>query len=136
MNKLKEKLIRFMYGRYGIDRLYYVLLALSVVLMLINAFVNSVILYIAGWVILGIVLFRALSRNIYKRQAENQRFMKYWNKVKPQLSVTGNRLKEIKSHRYRKCPHCKAMLRLPRRTGKHAVTCPRCHRDFDVRVLF
>lgn len=136
MNKLKDKLIRFMYGRYGVDKLYYGLLALSGVLILANSFVKSPILYLLGWFVLGIMIFRTFSKNIIRRQIENQKFLTFWNKLKSKFLVTGNRVKEIKTHRYRKCPHCRAMLRLPRRTGKHVVSCPRCRKDFNVHVMF
>ena len=135
MGKFREKIIRFMYGRYGADQLYYGLLILSFVLMLINAFIRLLVLDIAVWVILILMIYRTFSRNIYKRQLENQKFLKIWNPIKSKLSLLISRIKESKTHRYRKCLHCKAILRLPKRKGRHTVNCPRCHRDFDVRVL-
>lgn len=135
MEKLRDKIIRFMYGRYGADQLYYGLLILSFVLMLINAFIRLLILDIAVWAILILMIYRTFSRNIYKRQLENQKFLKIWNPIKSKLSLLISRIKESKTHRYRKCLHCKAILRLPKRKGRHTVNCPRCHRDFDVRVL-
>jgi hypothetical protein len=135
MEKLRDKIIRFMYGRYGADQLYYGLLILSFVLMLINAFIRLLILDIAVWAILILMIYRTFSRNIYKRQLENQKFLKLWNPIKSKFSLLIRRLKEIKTHRYRKCLHCKAILRLPKRKGRHTVNCPRCHRDFDVQVL-
>jgi|BioPla2DNA2_1021312.scaffolds.fasta_scaffold14771_3 hypothetical protein len=135
MGKFREKIIRFMYGRYGADQLYYGLLILSFVLMLINAFIRLLVLDIAVWAILILMIYRTFSRNIYKRQLENQKFLKIWNPIKSKLSLLISRIKESKTHRYRKCLHCKAILRLPKRKGRHTVNCPRCHRDFDVRVL-
>ncbi len=135
MEKLRDKIIRFMYGRYGADQLYYGLLILSFVLMLINAFIRLLILDIAVWAILILMIYRTFSRNIYKRQLENQKFLKIWNPIKSKLSLLISRIKESKTHRYRKCLHCKAILRLPKRKGRHTVNCPRCHRDFDVQVL-
>ena len=135
MGKFREKIIRFMYGIYGADQLYYGLLILSFVLMLINAFIRLLVLDIAVWAILILMIYRTFSRNIYKRQLENQKFLKIWNPIKSKLSLLISRIKESKTHRYRKCLHCKAILRLPKRKGRHTVNCPRCHRDFDVRVL-
>lgn len=135
MGNFREKLARFMYGRYGADQLYYCLLILNFVLMLINSFLMLAILDITVWAILILMIYRTFSRNIYKRQLENQKFLKVWYPIKSKFSLFFVRVKEIRTNRYRRCTHCKSMLRLPRRTGKHAVTCPRCHKDFDVRVL-
>lgn len=46
-----------------------------------------------------------------------------WSKKKVQmLSDSG--------HKYMKCPHCKAQLRLPKGKGKISVTCPVCKKEF------
>ncbi|NLB79074.1 MAG: hypothetical protein GX796_09615 [Clostridiaceae bacterium] len=134
MGKFREKIIRFMYGRYGSDKLYYALLILCFVLMLANAFIRLVALDIIVWAILILMIYRTFSRNIYKRQLENQKFLKVWNPIKSKFSLLISRIKESKTHRYRKCPHCKAILRLPLRKGRHTVNCPRCHKDFEVNI--
>lgn len=135
MGNLKEKLIRFMYGRYGADQLYYALLVLCFALMLVNAFIRLVLLDIVIWLILVLIIYRAFSRNIYKRQIENRKFLKIWNPIKAKFSLFACRIKEIKTHRYRRCANCKAVLRLPFRKGTHIVNCPRCHKDFDVHIV-
>ncbi|HHU90426.1 MAG TPA: hypothetical protein GXZ22_05155 [Clostridiaceae bacterium] len=134
MGRIREKIIRFMYGRYGIDQLYYALLVVCFILMLVNSFIRLAVFDILIWAILVLMVYRALSRNIYKRQIENQKFLKVWNPIKSKFSLLIRRLKEIQTHRYRKCLHCKAILRLPKRKGRHTVNCPRCHRDFDVHI--
>ncbi len=135
MGKFKEKLISFMYGRYGADQLYYAMLILSLVIMFVNTIIRLFVLDILVWIILILMIYRTFSRNIYKRQLENQKFLKLWKPIKSKFSLFFVRVKEIRTNRYRKCPHCKAMLRLPRKTGNHAVNCPRCHKDFDVKII-
>ena len=135
MGNFKDKLARFMSGRYGQDQLYYVMLVICFVLMIVNLIIKSAIIGALLWAVLFWMIFRSFSRNIYKRQMENERFMKIWNPVKAKGLFTIRRFKEIKTHRYRKCRHCKAMLRLPVKKGKHTVKCPRCNSEFDVRVL-
>ncbi len=134
MGNFREKLIRFMYGRYGTDQLYYVTTIFCFVLMLVNAFIQSDIISLLVWIILVWMIFRTFSRNISRRSMENQRFLKLWNPIKRKASLTIQRFKEIKTHRYRKCPQCKAVLRLPRRTGRHTVECPSCRHEFHVHV--
>ena len=46
---MKEKLIRFMQGRYGIDQLSKLLIVLGVVAVLVSAFVN--------WGVLGLIIY-------------------------------------------------------------------------------
>lgn len=136
MRNLKEKLAQLMRGRYGPDQLYSAMIVVSLVLLVLNMFIKSPIIGAIVWIILILTLARSFSRNIYKRQMENQKFLKIWNRIKSSFSLTGRKFKEIKTHRYVKCPKCKANLRLPRRTGKHVVQCPKCHNEFEQRILF
>ncbi len=136
MGKLRDRLSQFMMGRYGPDQLYSAMLAVSFILLILNMFIKSPVIGAIVWLILILALVRSLSRNIYKRQMENQRFLKIWNRIKSRLSLISRKLKEIKTHRYVKCPKCKANLRLPRRKGRLEVHCPRCHNEFQKRILF
>ncbi len=135
MNNLKDKLVRFMAGRYGVDQLYNALIIVCFVLAVINAFIGSTIIYTLMTLFLFWSFFRPLSRNIYKRRAENEKYLKLIKPIKSKISLTIRRIKEIKTHRFRKCPKCKKVLRLPRKKGKHTVVCPCCHNEFEVRVL-
>lgn len=136
MSGMREKLIRFMSGRYGMDKLYYVLLVIYLILLLLNVFVPSVMITILGWGVLIYAFFRVFSRNVYKRYAENQKFLKLWNRIVSWFKLSAKRFKELKTKVYHRCPHCKTMLRLPRKKGKHTVSCPKCHRDLTMKVHF
>ena len=135
MGKYKNKLTQFMYGRYGTDQLYNALIVAYFVLIVINAFIGSSIISILMSAVLVWTIFRALSRNIYKRRLENEKFMKIWKPTRAKRSLLIRRIKEIKTYRFRKCPHCKKVLRLPRMTGKHTVKCPCCNKEFELRIL-
>jgi hypothetical protein len=136
MGNLKDKLVRFMNGRYGIDQLYYALFGTYFILIVANTFIRSTMIDILMWAVLIWMIFRILSRNVYQRRRENEKFMKIWNRIKAKGSLTIRRIKEIKTRRFRKCPHCKVVLRLPRKTGKHTVECPCCHHEFKLRILW
>ena len=136
MGNFKEKVVRFMDGRYGTDQLYYALIAACFVLIAANVFIRSAIIDILMWAVLILMIFRIFSRNVYKRRLENEKFMKIWKHIKGKGSLTIRRIKEIQTRRFRKCPHCKVNLRLSRRTGKHTVECPCCHHEFEVRILW
>jgi len=135
MGQFRERLIRFMYGRYGIDQLYYALAILCFILMVVNSFIHSPVIAIIMWFLLLIMIFRSFSKNIYRRRKENEKFMEIWTWIKKKTLFTIRRIKEIKSHRYHRCPHCKAMLRLPYKRGKHTVQCPKCSKEFKIHVI-
>ncbi|MBU4540570.1 MAG: hypothetical protein KJ774_05035 [Firmicutes bacterium] len=135
MESLKNKLIRFMVGRYGIDQLYYAGLFLALGLMMINMMVHSTILMILSNGLILLVVLRGFSRNINRRRIENEKFLKLWNPVKKEGRIFLRRIKEIRTHRYRKCPHCKKTLKLPIKRGKHMARCPECKTFFAVRVM-
>lgn len=136
MGNWRNKLAAFMYGRYGVDDLYRFLNVLWIVLWGIGIIAGSVVLSALSWVCLIYMIFRMMSRNHARRQAENARFLKMWNPVREYFRLQWRRLKECRSAVYRKCPDCRATLRLPHRRGKHTAVCPRCGRRFDVHVLF
>lgn len=135
MRNFKDKLAHFMYGRNGADQLYYAAIVIYLVLIAVNSFVKSNVIYILMWAVLIWMTFRTFSRNIYKRRRENEKFLEIWNPVKEKGSLTIRRIREIKTHRYRKCPNCKKELRLPLKRGKHTVKCPCCHNEFEVHIL-
>ena len=135
MERIKEKLIKFMTGRYGVDQLYYAMFALWVVLTLVNIKVDSLILMAVSDVFIVLAIFRGFSRNISRRTAENEKFLKVWNPVKRKVRLFYRRIREIRVHRFRKCPHCKKTLQLPIKRGKNTVKCPRCQEKFDVRII-
>ena len=134
----RDRLIAFFSGRYGVDNLYYALMAVFLIAWIARLFCRS----LAAALILAAVefaaavwmLFRLFSRNIYARRKENEKFMSFFRGIKNFFVLTKNRIWDIKGYRYRKCPKCKAMLRLPRRKGKHTVVCPRCKDRFDVKI--
>ena len=134
MRKIKSMLYRFMYGRYGTDKLGNCMLIAYTVIILVQAvlsvFTDSVlldlILSLASLILIFIIFFRMFSKNIYKRRRENERFCGFFRLRK-------NKIRDRKTHVYRKCPSCKAVLRLPKAKGKHFVVCPRCKHRCSVR---
>lgn len=135
MKNFKQKLIAFMYGRYGVDELYYGLFTLWFVLVIVNMFARSSVIYLLETVALVYSIWRVLSRNYEKRRRENAAFLKIWKPVKNYLLYCKDRIRDIKTFRYRKCPKCRAIIKLPNKRGKHTTRCPKCGERFDVRIL-
>ncbi len=134
MNKFTQKIVRFMMGRYGMDELYVGLLGGYVLLVLVNAFVQSVWLNLLGAAMLVWGMYRFLSRKHDARRRENAVFLRFWRPVRNWLTYCRDRVRDRKVARYRKCRHCRAIVKLPVKKGKHTVVCPKCHGRFDVRI--
>ena len=133
MNKLMYKMANFFQGRYGIDELYKFLFILFWIIAILSIFIRNPIIYLLEILICVFMFYRSLSRNIYKRQSENMRYLKMRDKVKGNITLQKRKWSERKTHIYRKCPNCKAEIRLPKKKGKHVCTCPRCKKDFEVK---
>ena len=130
----RERIARFMAGRYGIDRLYHFLIALCFILIVINLFARTFVISILEYALIIYATYRVLSKDIYKRQQENLAFMKFWNKPEAFFKLVKCKFRDRKTHVYKKCPSCKNNLRLPKKKGKHTVVCPCCQNRFDVRI--
>lgn len=129
----RYRLMQFMSGRYGTDDLTYALLILGALLSFINIIIRSVILQLLVYAVIIYAVFRVLSRNLEARRKENRFFNEKINIFKNKIELYKSR-KNDKFHVYKKCPFCKAVLRLPHRVGKHTTVCPRCNKEFKVNV--
>lgn len=131
---MKEKLMRFMQGRYGVDTLTKFLLIVGLVLVFISAWFTDVIagavLYILGWVTVIYTYFRVFSRNVTKRYAENQAFLSRTYKIRSFFTGQKNMWKQRRVYHIYKCPGCKQKIRIPRGKGKIEVRCPKCGTTF------
>ena len=121
---------RFMVGRYGTDHLNRFLFVVYLLVWLAERLFGGWILLGLLWVVMVLLLFRTLSRDIPRRQAENQKFLGWWTPTKGWFARQWTRLKDIRYYRYRKCPGCGARLRLPVKRGYRTVTCARCRHQF------
>ena len=81
---MKEKMRKFMLGRYGFDELSKVCLGTTVVLMVCSMFLGNRLLYLMAIGLLICCYYRAFSRNIEKRRAEGQKYrnFRYQNTVR------------------------------------------------------
>ncbi len=130
----RERVARFMAGRYGTDELNRFFLYLCIALIIVNLFVEIWVISIIESALFVYLIFRTMSRNIYKRQAENRIYLKIAGKIKAPFIMLKNKWRDRKTHVYKKCPGCNSTLRLPRQKGEHTVRCPRCAHLFDTKI--
>ena len=126
---MRDKIYRFMQGRYGNDQFNRFLMIIVLALYVLSLFgvPFAYLLAIAGMVY---AYFRMFSRNIYKRRAENNVYMKYEYKVRQKLATWKRDMKQRKTHHIYKCPSCKQKIRIPRGRGKIEIRCPKCNHTF------
>ena len=125
--RLGNALAQFMWGRYGSDRFNRFLMVVYLIFWVLSLLLSGwtgLIFYALTTLTMGYTLFRMLSRNIPRRLAENRWYLH-------QLT----RLKDIRRYRYRRCPACRGMLRLPIKRGRRTVTCNRCRHRFKAFFL-
>ena len=119
-----------MYGRYGTDQLNRFLLIASFVVLVPTLFIKSnlrLVFMLLFWAIVIFCYYRMFSRNIYKRQQENNWFLSKVNYLKTRFS-------QRKEYRFYTCPKCKAHLRVPRGVGNITITCKKCGYEFDKKA--
>ncbi len=145
--RFRDRLIRFMQGRNGVDAFARFLNHISLGCLcaaILFTFLSLVFLrhegntaalvfrilyyvfYGIGILITGIWFFRVFSRNVSKRQAENTRYLYRRQKIESRLFSWKEQWKNRKAYKYFKCPKCKQRIRAPRHKGKIRVTCSKC----------
>jgi len=132
---MRDFLRRFMNGRYGMDNLSRFLLIVWFGLAVLNIFAGKSYIYVISLVPAFFFFFRVLSTNKYKRSQENAKYVDIARKTGAFFRFQWQKLSEIGTHRYIKCPGCKAVIRVPRKTGKHTLVCPRCSKRFETNII-
>lgn len=127
---MREKLQRFMMGRYGVDQLNRVYIGLVFVLLVLSMITRWSILYLVALALLVYSYYRMFSRNISKMYAQNQKFLNIRYKAVAKWNKTKNHMKQRKVYRFYKCPSCKQKVRVPKGKGKICITCPKCRTEF------
>ena len=120
--RLSASFRSFMSGRYGSDRLNMAILccglAASILSSLFRNLTMRTIFWALSYALMIWAIFRALSRNTYKRYQENRKFLLIFDRLKD------------RNNRYFDCPKCRQTVRVPRGKGKISITCPKCGTQF------
>ena len=64
--------------------------------------------------------YRMFSRNIYKRQTENQWYLDHTEKLRRMLNLRRDQFKQRKDYKFFNCPNCNTTVRVPK--GKGTLT--------------
>lgn len=131
---MRDKIMRFMQGRYGMDNFSRFLLAVGVVCLFLSSLFRVKVLNYVCWILLIYLYFRMFSKNVQKRCTENLAYERAKAKVKASFQEGLRVLRQAKTHRIFKCPQCEQKIRVPRGKGKIEITCPKCRHRFIKRT--
>lgn len=125
-SRLTYKLNAFMYGRNGMDAFNKFLFVVAIVFSVLSYFKPLFLLSPLSTLVIIYILYRALSKDLYKRQKENAKFWDLRQKFLKDFNLKKKMWQERNTHKYIKCKNCKTTLRVPKNRGKIEVTCPKC----------
>ncbi len=132
---MRQKLEQFMRGRYGVDQFGRFTLILAVIFAFVSLFLSS--FSILGTVFTFLELaaifytfYRMLSRDIYKRSQENQKYLNAAASVRNKFGKARYMAGQRKEYHIYSCPDCGQKIRIPRGKGKIEISCPKCHNKF------
>ena len=127
---MKERMQRFMAGRYGNDQLNQFIFIVAIICMVLEIITRQSLFYTLTLVLLILAYVRVFSRNINKRYEENMKFLQrkdaILNKFRKQKYYAAQR----RNYHIYTCPQCKQKIRIPKGKGKISITCPKCRTSF------
>ncbi len=136
--KLRKTYHRWMQGRYGkFDALNRVLLIAAWLFSLFRAWLPFYMGSLFFIVLISILFYRFLSKKIYPRLNENQRFLRKVEQIKEtvhHLSRKKEKTAVVRHYTFFACPTCHQNQRAPKGKGRIRVTCKKCGTQFETKV--
>ena len=132
---MREKFMRFMQGRNGVDPFGRFTMGVALVSIILGIFLRDgnvlkAMLDTIGFMAIIYTYFRMFSRNIQKRYQENCKYLEIKNKVLFRFRKEKNMMEQRKTHHIYTCPGCGQKIRIPKGKGKIEIDCPKCHTKF------
>lgn len=130
---MREKMMNFMRGRYGMDSFSNFLMWTACFIIFINMFIRSYLLNLAGLIIFIYAYVRIFSRNYVKRSAQNTWFLARTAGIRKMFTKERAKMRTRRTHHIYSCPSCKQKIRIPKGKGRVEITCPKCGNVFVKR---
>lgn len=128
---MKNRMTKWMQGRYGYDPLTKFFAVLTLILMFIEIFYrNPIVFGITFVVYIYMCIYRPFSKKISARRNELMLYMRFTEPIRKILRTSKIIAKNSKTKKYFRCPNCRGFLKVPREKGKIKITCPYCHHQF------
>lgn len=130
MNKIRNKLQKFFYNKYGADQFGMMIVIVALVFSLTATLTKIVFFSLISIVLMIYEMVRMFSTNYVKRRVENDHYLQFVLVLKRGWKMIVMNIKDH-SHHYYLCPNCHQMVRVPRGRGKIVITCPNCKKEFE-----
>lgn len=130
---MKSWLQKVMAGRYGVDQLARALTTGALITLVLSILFQgwlSILFWLLTIVVLVWSYIRMFSRNVAKREQENNNYLTLRYQLTRKFTGFRQRLKQKKFYRFYKCPNCRVTTRVPKGKGKVRITCPKCGESF------
>ncbi len=124
---------RLLQGRYGADNLSRLITVAALIPAVAAVFLRGLarnILWTAAIILLVFAYYRIFSRNISARSRENQKYLRIKNRIATKIRLRKDMLSQRKTHRFFRCPECRAIMRVPKGKGKVQIRCSKCGNAF------
>ena len=127
---MKERMQRFMAGRYGNDQLNQFIFIVAIISMVLEIITRQSLFYTLTLVLLILAYVRVFSRNINKRYEENMKFLQKEDAILNKFRKQKYYVAQRRNFHIYTCPQCKQKIRIPKGKGKISITCPKCRTSF------
>ena len=127
---MKERMQRFMAGRYGNDQLNQFFFIVAIISMVLEIITRQSLFYTLTLVLLILAYVRVFSRNINKRYEENMKFLQKKDMILNKFCKQKYYAAQRRNFHIYTCPQCKQKIRIPKGKGKIRITCPKCRTSF------
>lgn len=127
---MKERMQRFMAGRYGNDQLNQFIFIVAIISMVLEIITRQSLFYTLTLVLLILAYVRVFSRNINKRYEENMKFLQKKDMILNKFFKQKYYAAQRRNFHIYTCPQCKQKIRIPKGKGKIRITCPKCRTSF------
>ena len=132
--KLQLFMARVMQGRNGPDNLSFAALIAAIAVSLLSSVLGLGLLSLLGIALYVYSIWRIFSRNVQKRTAENNRYVRESAQIRTKAKQFLLRVKNCRKYKYFRCPKCKVLIRLTRGCGEKQIHCPSCQHDFTMKA--
>ncbi len=130
MNKIRNKIQKFFYNKYGADQFGLMVIIVALVFSLLATITRIGLLSLVSMILMIYEFYRMFSTNYVKRRIENDHYLQFVVIIKRNWKVIVMNVKD-RSYHYYLCPNCHQMVRVPRGKGKIVITCPNCKKEFE-----
>lgn len=132
---MRSMLSSLFVGRNGMDQLNTAVISIGalswvIALLVPGAGLKKLLRYVFV-LAAGLCFYRAWSRNLDQRYAENQKFLAKTSELRGSRESWQNKAEQRREYKVFKCPSCGVKLRVPRGKGKILVNCRQCGASFE-----